>query len=239
MSSVIRPSGPLPPRVYWVRRLLLLALVVIVVSAVWWLLSGLGPQSKDVGAAPQTSQVSQTVTPSSPTTDTSSSRGTGAGRHHHKTPPGGTDAHPGRQHHHQPQLAASTGPCAPGDVAITVQVDGVTRGEAATATLSLTSLSTPACTLPVDSHAMVVRIVAKGGGVVWTSDDCPDAVPARQIVVRADPATTYRMAWDGHESVQGCTAPGRLAPAGDYWFQVALVGAEAYQGGFTVADEQQ
>ena len=35
----MRPSGPLPARVYWVRRLLVLAVVVLVVALVWWLLS--------------------------------------------------------------------------------------------------------------------------------------------------------------------------------------------------------
>ena len=34
MSTVIRPVGPLPPRVYWVRRILLIAAVVVVVALV-------------------------------------------------------------------------------------------------------------------------------------------------------------------------------------------------------------
>jgi hypothetical protein len=239
MSSVIRPSGPLPPRVYWVRRLLLFALVVVVVSAVWWLLSGLGnPPPNGVGAAPPTSQLSSTSTSPDPTTDTRSTEGTGVGTGRHGTPPPGTGGHPDRQHPRHPTLAAPTGPCDPGDVAIAVQVDDVVTGEAATATLSLTSLSTPACTLTVGPGTMAVRVVGKGGQVAWTSDDCPDAVPARQIVVRADPATTYRMPWDGHESVTGCTAAGRLAPPGAYWFQVALLGAEPYEGAFTVSDPQ-
>jgi hypothetical protein len=42
MSTVLRPVGPQPPRVYWVRRLLLLGLVLLVVLLVVWLISSRG-----------------------------------------------------------------------------------------------------------------------------------------------------------------------------------------------------
>jgi hypothetical protein len=120
-----------------------------------------------------------------------------------------------------------------------VQVAGVRQGGATTSTLSLTSRWTPACTLTVSPRSMVVRVVSKQGLLVWTSDDCPNSVPARQLVVRSERATTYRMPWDGHRSVEGCSSPGPPAPPGDYWFEVALLGADVYRGEFTVADESQ
>src|SRR5262245_21777933 len=36
MSSVMRPYGPLPPRVYWTRRLLALVVLLVVISILWW-----------------------------------------------------------------------------------------------------------------------------------------------------------------------------------------------------------
>ncbi|MEJ7743925.1 MAG: hypothetical protein WKF73_16140 [Nocardioidaceae bacterium] len=45
-SSIIRPSGPLPPKVYWVRRLMLLAVLVAVVLLMWWFVA-----SPDGGAS--------------------------------------------------------------------------------------------------------------------------------------------------------------------------------------------
>jgi hypothetical protein len=42
MSTVVRPSGPLPARVYWVRRLLLIAIVLLVILAVVRVLGGGG-----------------------------------------------------------------------------------------------------------------------------------------------------------------------------------------------------
>nr|MBA2559955.1 hypothetical protein [Propionibacteriales bacterium] len=70
---------------------------------------------------------------------------------------------------------------------------------------------------------------------VWSSDDCPASLPARQVVVRADPATTYEFRWDGRRSVTGCTAPGAGAPPGGYWVEVALVGADIHKGYFDVS----
>lgn len=42
MSTVLRPVGPHPQRVYWVRRLVLLAAVVLVLVLAWWGLGALG-----------------------------------------------------------------------------------------------------------------------------------------------------------------------------------------------------
>jgi hypothetical protein len=237
MSSVIRPSGPLPPRVYWVRRVLLLAFVVLVVSAVWWLLSGLGNPHSGGGATPQAAVTPDTVTPPAPTTSAGATGGGRADAHRHRSHHAGNG--PGRRHSPRAALPPPTGPCSPTDVAIAVQVAGVRQGEATTSTLSLTSRWAPACTLTVSPHSMVVRIVSKNGLLVWTSDDCPNAVPARQLVVRSERATIYRMPWDGHRSVEGCSSPGPPAAPGDYWFEVALLGADVYRGEFTIADESQ
>ncbi|MBA3233862.1 MAG: hypothetical protein H0T17_07955, partial [Propionibacteriales bacterium] len=55
MSNLMRPSGPLPPRVYWVRRTLLLVVVMVLTAVVWWLVSGSGdaqPEASNTSAAP-------------------------------------------------------------------------------------------------------------------------------------------------------------------------------------------
>jgi hypothetical protein len=239
MSNVIRPSGPLPARVYWVRRLVLVGVVVLVAAMVWWLVSGLGGSSPSggspndaslPGAATQTS-----TTPSSlPSTSTSQ-------------PPTATDGAPARirQHasalggrhgsttHQTQALPAPTGDCAPSDIGIDVQMPDTTVGQSTTATLSLTTLDSTACTLQITPTTMVLRITS-GADVIWTSDDCPNLLPARQVVVRGDPATTYRFSWDGHRSVQGCVSPGQLADPGGYSVEAALVGADVHKGYFEV-----
>lgn len=42
MSTVRRPVGPLPPQVYWTRRLMVLGALVVVVALLWAMLAGGG-----------------------------------------------------------------------------------------------------------------------------------------------------------------------------------------------------
>jgi hypothetical protein len=107
-------------------------------------------------------------------------------------------------------------------------------GTGTTAALALTTLDGATCTLQITPSSMVLRITA-GNAVVWTSDDCPNLLPARQVVVRPDPATTYRWRWDGRKSVQGCISPGAVALPGRYLVEAALVGADIHQGSFSIS----
>ncbi len=119
---------------------------------------------------------------------------------------------------------------------MTVKAGDSTTGDAAPVTLSLTSSALPACSLAITPETMVLRITS-GSDVIWSSDDCPDSLPSRQVVVRTDPApaTSYQFSWDGRRSVQGCTAPGSVAKPGGYWAEVALVGADTHKGYFDVS----
>src|SRR4051794_21555247 len=42
----MRPKGPLPPQVYWTRRLLLLGILALVVALLWWVLPGFGDSGR-------------------------------------------------------------------------------------------------------------------------------------------------------------------------------------------------
>jgi hypothetical protein len=106
-------------------------------------------------------------------------------------------------------------------------------GQGTVATLALTTLDGAGCTLQITPSSMVLRITS-ADAVVWTSDDCPNRLPVRQIVVRPDPATNYRWRWDGRRSVQGCVSAGTVATPGHYSLEAALVGADIYQGTFDI-----
>src|ERR1700712_3149234 len=77
MSNVIRPFGPLPTRVYWVRRLVLVGVVGLVVALLWWLVSGLGGSSPSGGSpndAALPGPTGSTTSVSSPARATATSR---------------------------------------------------------------------------------------------------------------------------------------------------------------------
>jgi hypothetical protein len=232
----MRPSGPLPSRVYWVRRLLLFAVVLLVVAVAWRLLSSHGAATSTSGSKPDASLSgvggSPTSSSAAPPTATVSS-----------TPPAGSaepSHHVARHRHGSPARGAAksstpapTGTCDPNDIAISVSASDANVGQGTVATLALTTLDGAVCTLQITPSSMVLRITS-ADAVVWTSDDCPNLLPARQIVVRPDPATNYRWRWDGRRSVQGCVSAGTVATPGHYSLEAALVGADIYRGTFDI-----
>ncbi|MFI2754787.1 hypothetical protein ACGIF2_16540 [Cellulomonas sp. P22] len=56
--GVLRPAGPLPSRVYWVRRLVVLGLPLLVVALVVWAVAGRGGDDTVDGAGGDVEQVS-------------------------------------------------------------------------------------------------------------------------------------------------------------------------------------
>ncbi len=245
MSSVIRPSGPLPPRVYWARRLWLLAIIVLVTSLVWWLVSGRG-SANESGAADL-----------SPTTTVPSSNGPDTdhqAKKHHSKPDDGTkqqDGKPDNGTKTQPKskqpktpdptqstrtpLATPTGDCDPADVDLEIDVSDAKAGQPNSATFIFTSTSTPACTLAITPTTMVARITS-GDDVVWSSEDCPDALRVKEIVARQDPPTAYEFRWNGKRSTEDCQPADSLPEAGGYWVQAALIGGEPQRAYFDIAN---
>jgi hypothetical protein len=233
----MRPSGPLPSRVYWVRRLLVFAVVLLVIVVAWRLLSSSGAAAQSSASKPDASLsgVGGSAT-SSAVSPATTPRTSSPPAIHHKP------SHHVARHRHgsssgQPAKStapAPTGTCDPNDVGIAVSATDANVGQGTVATLTLTTLDGAVCILQITPSSMVLRITS-GDAVVWTSDDCPNLLPARQIVVRPDPAAHYRWRWDGRRSVQGCVSAGTVATPGHYSLEAALVGADIYKGTFDIS----
>lgn len=224
MSGVIRPAGPLPARVYWVRRALLAVVLLVAVSLAWWALG------RVVGGSGSGAAASGSAGSGDSGTGTAS--GGGAGHGEKDDPPAGKhrpDKH--KPKHHRP--VAPTGDCAPTQVDIDVKVHDVASGHVAPVGLRLTSVGTPACTLAITPDTLALRITS-GSDVVWSSVECPNAVLAREVVVRAHKPVVYTFDWDGRRSTETCAQPGKVAEPGGYWAEAALIGADVFRGYFDV-----
>ncbi|MBA2698891.1 MAG: hypothetical protein H0U61_08980 [Nocardioidaceae bacterium] len=128
-------------------------------------------------------------------------------------------------------LAEPTGACTPTGVDMAIDVADAKAGDTNVATFELTSLDTVACTLSITPSTLVVKVTS-GSDTVWSSDDCPDALFAKQIVVRADPASHYQFTWNGKRSSDGCQpVVGEITPGG-YWVEAALIGGEPHKAYF-------
>ncbi len=237
----MRPSGPLPPQIYWLRRLMLLGVVVVVTAVLWWLISGSvgadGTPASDASKTPRSTGPApdSTTTSTAPaTTEPPATTQTKPPKRTPRSPNATTSSKPDKQDKHpKAPLAEPTGDCSPDGVDMTIDVADVKSGRSNTATFLLTSTDTPACTLAVTSGKLVVKVTS-GDDTVWSSDDCPDALLAKQLVVRADPPSSYQFTWNGTRSSEGCQLDDTPLDPGGYWVEAALIGGEPHKAFFDI-----
>src|SRR5689334_13660455 len=162
--------GPLPPGVYWRRRVFVLLLAATMVFLVASVLGG-GSDAKD-DDVPVAQQAGNDVGASQTITVGSQQDGKKKGR---------------KGKRNQGQLQGPTfdptlleaqpkGNCEPADVRITPRVDAAVAGEPVTIGLALQTVQAEACYFRVGSDKVTVK-VTRGGHLVWASSHCPDGVP--------------------------------------------------------------
>lgn len=194
MTAVTRPRGPLPKRVYWFRRLLVVALAVGLVVGIAQLL-GRGTGSAD----PEPDKASPVAgSPVSEPTRTATTQ---------STRPADEPDRPARKRdrkERKPQLARPTGPCADSDVLITPTIGAAYAGQPVKVLLELTTVEAEACYWTVDAEAVLFTVEGEDGAI-WSTRDCPAAVPTKDVVPRREKAATVVLWWDGTESGEGCT----------------------------------
>lgn len=208
--------GPLPAGVYWRRRLFVLTLAGTLVFVIASLLSG-GSDGRDddVPVAQQAGQVqpSQTVTVSE------QPRGRKEKRQRQQLPEQGPTYDPG-------VLVEPEGNCDPADVKVTPEVAGGELGRPVTIGLELQTLEAEACYFRVGSDKVTVRI-NDGSTEVWSSRECPAAVPDESVAVRRVVATVVQMTWDARESDTDCSKRREwLRRPGDFTIAAAALGGE-------------
>ncbi|MEO5711479.1 MAG: hypothetical protein ABIQ59_16850 [Nocardioidaceae bacterium] len=217
MTTVTRPRGPLPPRVYWTRRLLLVVVAFALVFGLARLLgsggSG-GPTARPVGATPSSADA-QVTTPGagSQAIATGPAAGTGKKRNKKATPT-------------PTPLASPSGACADTDVVTTPSVKGTAyAGQPVVFTMTLATQVSEACTWEVSSRTLVVKVTS-GVDRIWSTQECFGAVPKQSVVVRRDHPTTVAVGWNGQRSDTDCTRSTAWAEPGYYHVVSASFGAD-------------
>lgn len=234
MSSPRRPSSPrgrtapgrLPASVYWRRRVFVLTLAGALVFVIASLLTG-GSDAKS-GERPAARQVdAQVRTSPSPTPGAATTTATATatvGPHGKKvvvpTP--------------TPTLAAPEGPCDPADVVVTpTPAKGSVAGSDVIIGLSLTTVTSEACTWQVSPKSITVSVTHRGEEV-WTTRHCAKLVPTQDVVVRRAVPTPVAVTWkSARESEPGCHQ-GNWAFAGSYVVAAAALGGEPVQTDFAL-----
>jgi hypothetical protein len=215
--SAMRPRGPLPARVYWVRRTLVLGVALGLVFGIAQLLGGTSSSSEDEAARVVGADrvPTQSARPSRSTADAQPSR--------ESRPRGNKDRKPEKT---RTPLAVPTGPCRNEEVVVEPKLkEAAHAGSVVHVRLKLTTTGNPACTWTVSPETLVVKITS-GDDRIWSSQDCPDAVPQTDVVVRKDVPAKVDMGWRARRSDSGCTPQRGWAQPGFYHVTTAAFGAE-------------
>ena len=218
MAATVRPRGPLPARVYWTRRLLVIGVPLLLVVVLTRLLGG-STDGTDPDRADQATQAGARTTPApatgpvvGPTAPPAQGQGK-KGKKDEQPPP-------------EPVLAEPTGPCEDADVVATPVLTQAAGGVDVPITLNLRTLVTPACTWHVSPETLAVTITS-GDDFIWSSRECPAAIPVQDVVVRQAADTPVVVTWHARRSDETCSTFTEWADLGFYHVQAAALGGEA------------
>lgn len=204
MSTVIRPSGPLPPGVYWVRRLLALLVVVALVLGARWVWQRTFGSSGTPEAGPSTSPTA------GPTGSASSTPSTSASTTPSKTAtPSATKS---------PSASSTAVPlCADDDIVVTASTDAASYPVGSTPRLRMriqNTSSTP-CRRDIGA-AQNELLITSGDARVWSSDDCNPGGSQQVQTIQPGQSYSVTVTWLGKLSKKGCPADQPEAQAGSY-----------------------
>lgn len=207
--GVVRPSGPLPARVYWVRRTIVLGLPLLVVALVVWVLVGRGAAGASAdGELPPASETSPAGTDAT-------------------TPAGDEGADAGEE---QDDVSSDQpANCAPEvlALAITATAESFPAGVSPTFAVSITNTGSEPCLVDAGEAQREV-VITSGVDRVWSSRDCVAAgTEERTLLLGGGVVDETPLVWNRERSAQGCPAGQPEPGAGTYSAAFTLAGATA------------
>lgn len=212
MTSLTR--GPLPAGVYWRRRVLALGLALTLVFVIASLLSMGSDGSSDDGVARQANAAPE-LSGGEPSRSPSATRSAKARKNKPSQAPSTT----------APVLAEPTGACVDGDVLVTPLIEDAVAASEVMIVLQLRTLTAEACTWRVSSSHVTLKI-SSGDDDIWSSLECPAAVPVQDVVVRRTVTATIGVVWNSKRSDDTCSDRTEWAYPGYYHVAAAALGGE-------------
>ena len=166
--------GPLPARVYWTRRLILFGTAFLLVLGVARVLTGgSDASSSEDPRAEQVAATPKTTGPSAPEPTANETR---------------KQKKPKKKTEKAPVLAQPEGPCTDSDVAVTPTLTNPVAGRTVLMVLELRTVASAACTWRVSPDTLTLKVTS-GRDEIWSSQQCPRAVPTKSVVIRSAVST--------------------------------------------------
>ena len=211
MSVLVRPSGPLPSRVYWIRRIAVLAVALVLVTGV---AAVLGALSDGASGPDRASQVAATTTDA----ETSKAASQPASDSADGTAPSTSPTREPAPDRPEAEQVRPDGPCVDSDVLASPIVYRAMAGQRTRILLELTTRESPACRWRASAGTVTVKLTDHTGEEFWSTRQCPSAVPRRDLVLRRTKGVRIAVVWSGRRSDPDCSVNTQWALPG--WFRV-------------------
>lgn len=228
MTALTAPKGPLPARVYWFRRAMLLSVLFVLVFGTTRVVGGSGdPVAGTEKAATVSAPVAAAIEKNAKKQDATSQGDTKADES--KQAPVVEPSPSAEPTPTEKPKPAPVGACTNADVVVTPSVKGPRTSLKVTIDLTLRTRTAQACTFDVSSRSVVVKVDSgprERPDDIWTSAQCREAIPTRQVTVYKDFDTVVPVVWSGRRSNEGCTTGTTWAKRGWYHANAATYGGE-------------
>ncbi|MCM6772838.1 hypothetical protein NDR87_05740 [Nocardia sp. CDC159] len=203
---MLEPTGPLPPEIYWRRRLLAIAALVVALALLIWLavflLRGNGKSADKPAAATSSSAVAKPA--GGPGTTASSTAETGTAK---PAPTANATA------------SGSPPQCPDQSLAlkVTVAQPNYKSGEQPVFRIVITNISTAACSRDVGSGLQQVSVTSLDGQHrLWANTDCDQGGPADMRTLGGGQQAEFTLTWSGTTSQPSCAGERVPVPPGGY-----------------------
>ncbi|WP_216915798.1 hypothetical protein [Nocardia noduli] len=200
---MLEPTGPLPPEIYWRRRVFAIGALVVAFALVIWLVVMVARGGNSPGDPNATGGASSTSA-----VKNSSSTASGGGESSKTTGSAAATA-----------TAVAAGQCPDQSLAVKVTVEQPTYrpGEQPVFGIVITNISSVACARDVGSGLQQISVYSLDGQRrLWSSTDCyPDGQPDLRTLNRGEQAA-FQVTWSGSTSQPNCAGERVPVPAGAY-----------------------
>ena len=220
MPPTVSPRGPLPARVYWARRLVVLGVPLVLVVVLARVLGGSADGTDAAGNGVATQSSAQVTDPvEAPVAGPTARAGPKNKKNKKKKDIPVVPA--------EPVLAEPSGPCTDSDIVVTPTLTSAPGGSDVPITINLRTVVSEACTWQVSPQTMTLTITS-GNDFIWSTRECPAAIPVQDVVVRQAVDTPVVATWkDGRRSDETCSGATEWARPGFYHVEAAALGGEA------------
>ncbi|HWL96505.1 MAG TPA: hypothetical protein VNP20_04115 [Nocardioidaceae bacterium] len=241
MSNVVSPRGPLPPKVYWRRRLVTLAVLVGIVLLVGRMFGGddteaaadreaPGPSAPATPAPKPSTSPDPTAEPTAePTPDRAEQRRERRERRERRRAV--QESRTAEFSGPAGPLAQPAGACEASEVVVTPDVEDTDAFAGVPLRVGLSANGDQACTFAFGPDTVALRVTS-GDDLIWESLTCESALEEQSVVVRPAWLTYVEVDWSGRRAGEGCGETGDFAEPGYYWAEAASLGGEPQRSQF-------